>query len=234
MANIVTRSTHLCERRLSDAQYDCDAWSRYPHHRWLFNKLDLSLKLGYNAGPGGTSVPVNGDYIVRPIMNLSGMGVGAKRVHLSRDDYKTVPPGYFWCEYFQGPHMTIDYEWQLVDGQTILRPIFAAQGYRTDKELYRFNAWKQKTPPLYHLPYWIQELSNVPRFNVEFINGQITEIHLRTNPNFPPNSTDIIPRWSDMTDDECEIFERLGFQYQTAFEDADGHLEIKRLGFYYK
>lgn len=30
---------------------DCEAWDKFPQHRSIFNKLDLALKLGYNAGP---------------------------------------------------------------------------------------------------------------------------------------------------------------------------------------
>jgi len=219
---------------LDSVEYDCDAWQRYPQHRWVFNKLDLSLKLGYLAGPGGTSVPIDGDYIVRPIINLSGMGVGANRMQINKGDYTKVPPGYFWCEYFHGPNYTVDYEWQVVDDVTILRPVFAAQGCRTSADLYRFSGWRRIDPPYFKLPTWIAGLCNVPRFNIEFIHDKIIEIHLRPGVDFPFESTRIIPLWSDMTSEECKIFERMGFQLHTNFDDADGHLAVKRLGFYYK
>lgn len=219
---------------MSEVQYDCDAWTRYPQHRWIFNKLDLSLLLGYCAGPGGTSVPQDDDYVVRPIMNLSGMGAGAKQQFIACNDFKTVEPGYFWCEYFQGKHTTVDYEWQMIDDLHVLRPIFAAEGYRTNKELYRFSAWRRVTPPLWPLPKWINSLRDVPKFNIEFIDDKIIEIHLRSGIDFPDKATQIIPRWSDMSDSDCAVFDRLGFNYKTDFDDADGHLNTKRLGFYYK
>jgi len=214
--------------------YDSDAWNKYPQHRWLFNKLELSLKLGYNAGPAGVSVPSDGDYIVRPIMNLSGMGVGARRVQLERGDSNTVKPGEFWCEYFHGPNVSIDYEWQQMDDFRILRPVFAAQGYRTSSELYRFNAWKRIEPPHWQLPSWISKLDDVPRINIEFIHDQIIEIHLRPGVDFPDGATHIIPIWSDMNDADCEQFVRRGYKLQLNHDDADGHLDVYRLGFFYR
>lgn len=213
-----------------NCEFDRDAYIRYPDNNWVYNKLLLSERLGYNAGPGGVSVPHNGDYVVRPIMNLSGMGVGARCMHLEKNDCSSVPPGYFWCEYLYGSHTTIDYEW----AYETLTPVFAANGYRTSVELYRFSAWKKIAPPQFALPKWINELGNVPRINIEFINDKIIEIHLRSGVDFPQEATEIIPRWDDMSDADCEIFTRLGYNYHADFEDADGHLEITRLGFFFK
>lgn len=220
---------------MSKVVYDNDAWHHYPQHRSFFNKLELSLKLGYTAGPSGVNVPNNNEYIVRPIMNLNGMGVGASKTYITTDNLTAVPPGYFWCEYFYGNHISIDYEWQQKDyGPPVLCPIFAAQGYRSDLELYRFNSWRQIQIPYIPLPEWISVLSDVPRINIEFINDKIIEIHLRAGVDFPPGATEIIPKWSDMPDDECAIFTRQGFKYIDNFDDAEGQLDIKRLGFYYR
>lgn len=214
--------------------YDSEAWSYYPQHRWLFNKLELSLKLGYVAGPGGTSVPEDGDYIVRPIYNLSGMGVGAKRMQLTRGDYNSVPPGYFWCEYFHGPNITVDYEWDMVDDLRVLRPVFAAQGFRSSQDLYRFNAWKKIEPPFWRLPDFIKNLYDVPRINIEFIHDKIIEIHLRPGVDFPGESTQIIPVWSDMDESDFELYKKLGYKLFLNHDSADGHLDVFRLGFYYR
>jgi len=236
MASIAIRYTRYWQTKLSNGVvYDCDAWNRYPRHRWLFNKLDLSLKLGYAAGPGGTSVPSDGDYIVRPIMNLSGMGVGATRQQLKRNDYKTVPPGYFWSEFFHGPNVSVDYEWVVEGSKNMLKPVFAAEGYRTSSDLYRFNGWKRIDPPYWDLPEWIKELHDVPRFNIEFVYDKIIEIHLRPGNDFPDGATQIIPIWSDMSGHDIDRFIRAGYTQVTNFDDADGHLkEVKRLGFLWK
>ena len=84
---------------------DVDAWSIYPRFTSWYNKLWLSERLRYKCGPAGVRVPAKGTYIVRPIYNLLGMGLGAKYMFLS-PDYKEnqIPPGHFWCEKFEGFH----------------------------------------------------------------------------------------------------------------------------------
>lgn len=179
-------------------------------------------------------MPSRGDYIVRPIYNLSGMGVGARRMQLNPGDHHSVKPGEFWCTYFHGPNVTVDYEWDRVDGEMVLRPVFAAQGYRSGDDLYRFNGWQRIEPPHWRLPDWINELVDVPRINIEFIHDQIIEIHLRPGVDFPDGATQIIPIWVDMTDAECDVFFRAGYEMHLNGDDADGHLPVPRLGFFYK
>ena len=65
---------------------DCDVYVKYPKHRKWFNKLWLSEMLGYKCGPGGTDIPEDGVYVVRPIYNLGGMGAGAKVVQTAVGD----------------------------------------------------------------------------------------------------------------------------------------------------
>ena len=65
-----------------DLVNDVDAWSKYPRYTSWYNKLWLSERLGYKCGPAGVPVPVKGTYIVRPIYNLLGMGLGAKYMFL--------------------------------------------------------------------------------------------------------------------------------------------------------
>ena len=52
---------------------------------WALDKLILSRKLGYNCGPTGLDVPVAGVYIVRPCVNMLGLGLGAQQVWLDKE-----------------------------------------------------------------------------------------------------------------------------------------------------
>ena len=88
---------------------DYQAWEAYPQYRWIYNKLELALELGYEAGPACVPVKKTGDYIVRPVYNLYGMGIGAVKKHFDRYkdaedliNHEHIPPGYFWCEWFDG------------------------------------------------------------------------------------------------------------------------------------
>ena len=62
-------SASLAEKRLKKIDEDEEAWVAFPHHRWVFNKLEVALKLGYAAGPACVPVQHDGMDIVRPIYN---------------------------------------------------------------------------------------------------------------------------------------------------------------------
>jgi hypothetical protein len=219
---------------LSSIIYDTDAWQHYPHHRWVFNKLELSLKLGYAAGPGGVPVPSPGYYIVRPIYNLSGMSVGAKRVFIDADNFNLVKPGEFWCEAFDGAQITVDYAWTHKHPYRP-SPVFAAQGYRTHTSLYRFNAWRRIPLPTISNPMWFDQFSDIPQFNVEYIGTKIIEIHLRAGIDFPDGATNIIPVWEDSAQEQhAYMSTRSNWTWHPDLDDADGHLDVPRMGFYYR
>ena len=57
---------------------------RHIQYRWVFNKLDVSLRLAYRAS-AGISVKQTGWYIVDPIYNPYGMGIGAHKKWLDAD-----------------------------------------------------------------------------------------------------------------------------------------------------
>jgi hypothetical protein len=100
------------------AEEDFQAWELYKNteHRWVFNKLEIALRQGLGAGPASTAPDRNGIYIYRPIYNLYGMGIGAKKFEYDKEtmydsliNNDVVPPGYFWCEWLEGEHLSIDY-----------------------------------------------------------------------------------------------------------------------------
>lgn len=37
---------------------DYEAWEEYPQYRWLFNKLEVSSKLGYDCGPACVPIKI--------------------------------------------------------------------------------------------------------------------------------------------------------------------------------
>jgi len=65
---------------------DSDAWlACHDDDLWIFDKAILAKKLGHISGPRGVNVPAAGEYIVRPVMNIMGMGRGG-----SLDPYSEV------------------------------------------------------------------------------------------------------------------------------------------------
>ena len=98
---------------------------------WIFDKSILSRKLGFKCGPAGIPVPKPGNYVVRPCVNLEGMGKGASIKHIKDSSWDIVPAGYFWQELFTGRHISVDFEYQ--------KQIRATEGFRTSKNLMMFN-----------------------------------------------------------------------------------------------
>ena len=158
-----------------------------PDDLWCVDKLILSKKLGYVCGPAGV-VPPPGKYIVRPIMNLRMMSVGARIQCLDSD---SIPDGYFWCELFAGRHLSFDYHW----GKQTL----AVEGFRTEPtRLDRFSHWTRLDQD-FKLPEILQTVADrYEWFNVEVIGDRVIEVHFRYNDDFANHdATTIIPVWSD-------------------------------------
>src|SRR5210317_1934131 len=76
---------------------------------WVYNKLLLNHRLRHLCGPTGVPVPYSGYYIVRPSINLLGMGRFSRKemIYKYTDHFH---PAEFWCEVFEGEHISIDYQ----------------------------------------------------------------------------------------------------------------------------
>ena len=155
---------------------------------WCVDKLILSKKLGYVCGPAGIAPAVPGNYVVRPIVNLKMMSVGATIQYLDSD---SIPDGYFWCEMFTGSHLSFDYNW----GKQTL----AVEGFRNDPtRLDRFSRWT-KINADFKLPEILQTIANKYQWlNVEVIGDKVIEVHFRYNDDFANhNANTIIPVWRE-------------------------------------
>jgi len=230
---------------MSQVIEDYQAWEAYPNYRWVFNKLELSLRLGYHAGPAGIPVKQYGDYIVRPIYNPYGMGIGAHKKWLSpvmEDEmscHKHIPPGYFWCEWFNGNHYSIDYKrgknWKNTHSDWI--PLNATQGFhQNDDNLSKFQSWRIIEPPHIDLPQWVHDI-DVEELKIENKDDKITEIHLRSGNDIAllgNIGTEFYPIWQG---DDYKHLEHLEFVPNLDEDEdysADGNLKDIRLGYYKK
>lgn len=203
---------------------DTDAWIKYPKHRNFFNKLWLSDQLGYKCGPAGLPPLQSGEYVVRPIYNLRGMGLGARFEWIEANDWNALDPGYFWCEKFTGRHISASFEF--VHGKIgQWKPVSAFEGFRDkDAPLYKFNKWiKVSVDDVPFVPRLLNVLSDVKHINIEFIGNKVIEVHLRETPD--PDYDELIPVWES---DQIESSN----QFIKSEDDADGRLPEKRLGFF--
>lgn len=163
-----------------------------PDHIWVMDKLILSRKLGYNCGPVGLDVPQPDYYIVRPCVNMLGLGLGAKKMWLEKDTCD-LPLGYFWCEWFEGFHNSVDY----YNGKQML----CVQGNKPEDTFTRWKEWI-RTEKRFEFPTIIKELvQHHPWMNCEFIGNKLIEVHLRRNQDFDGSINHFIPVWEGETVD---------------------------------
>lgn len=204
---------------------DIEAYKRYKHHRKWFNKLWFSESMGYNCGPASIAPDKSGWYIVRPIMNLSGMSVSAEKVWIEAGDLSKVQPGYFWCEWFDGEQYSVTYKYS--NG---FKPISCWKAERDVANLYRFKRWIRSG---YYpaAPDVCNQLFDIEKINVEFINDNPIEVHLRTSPD--PDYNELIPVWKG-EEQMVDIYTKLGYSYINSFDDAEGFLKTPRIGFLVK
>jgi hypothetical protein len=166
-----------------------DAWINCEtNDLWLFDKLILSRKLGYKCGPAGVPVPTPGNYIVRPVTNIIGMGKGASFKYIEHDT-KDLPAGSFWCQIFEGRHLSVDYHYG--------SPILTVEGFRNPGDpLWKFSKWQKCAEHLF-MPIELSLLRKFEYVNIEYIGKRVIEVHLRGNPDFVHGNTVAIPVWND-------------------------------------
>ena len=171
---------------MTDISGETAAWQNTdPDQLWVFDKLILARKMGYHAGPAGTDVPEPGYYCVRPCVNALGLGLGASRQWLDNNT-DHLPLGSFWCEWFSGRHLSVDYRYGV---QTL-----CAEGTNHSRDLSRWQRW-QLTEDRAPLPGILDLFKTRPAVNCEFIGGRLIEVHLRANPDFRWGNTEYIPVW---------------------------------------
>ena len=216
---------------------DYESYQKYPHHHKWFNKLYIAELFGYDCGPCGTAPTKDGTYVVRPIYNLSGMGVGAHVKEIKAGDDRSVPAGYFWCEYLTGKHYSANYRWQydrdMINGKW-LQPWKGSscwEGTNMPINLTKFVEWK-RSDYIPEVPDELVCLRDVGVINVEFKGNQVIEVHLRPSPD--PDYDHIIPVWASDLGVKKQHMETHGYNFVNSYDDADGQLDDPRIGFLVK
>lgn len=160
---------------------DVEAWAVNTEHRWAYNRLDIAAaQRTVQYGPMGVPVPDDAfPVIVKPIMNLWGMGRGAvfceDRAAFDALGYKA---GFMWMTAFFGDHVSTD---AFVEFGTIS---WSAQALGVPSAPDRFDAWflgHQDEDALMLVRKFCRQ--QLPRYrgpiNVETIGDGIIEVHLR-------------------------------------------------------
>ena len=184
-------------------------WKTTPVEKlWVLDKLLLSRTLGYECGPTGIDVDKPGTYIVRPCVNALGLGLGAEKVYLNGST-NHLPYGYFWCEWFDGRHFSVDYEY----GKQKL----CVEGFKSANTFTHWDRWVKVAKQIV-LPNELAQFKEEPILNVEYIDGKAIEVHLRENEDFADGISEFIPVWQGQDTDPPS-----GFTYRH-YPDVHGRI----------
>lgn len=224
------------------AEEDFQSWRIYPQYRNLFNKLELALAQGLHAAPAAVNPLHSGYYISRPIYNLYGMGIGAKKFWYEDSMYNEllnnaiVPPGHFWCEWIDGDHLSVDFHRNPKNGIFYTRSIWQGRHYTSDN-LTQFATWERLENNMH--PYdikldlpWNDE--KVVAINLELKGKYVIEAHLRLG-NDPWDDLEIgtvvRPVWDNTPIDNTKEF-RGNLHNDMEYYTASGYLSNVRKGYY--
>ena len=198
-----------------------EAWDRISLDDYKYlDKLYLAKLMGYTCGPMGFPVPKKDKYIVRPVINPMGLGLGTLTMEMEGDTDKycvtgntNLYIGYFWCEFFKGRHISVDYHY----GQQVL----AVEGFKSGSTFMLWNKW-QKVDVHIPLPPQLEGLAKRhPILNVEYVDGNPIEVHFRENVDFCiPGMEEFIPVFEKYKDDKDPIPNKPGYTY---YEYPDIH-----------
>ena len=160
-----------------------------PNHLWALDKLIISRKLKYICGPTGIEVPKPGYYIVRPCVNAMGLGLGDQKMFIENNT-DHLPLGYFWCEWFEGRHLSIDYH----KGKVSL----VVEGFKSEDTFTKWSKWEEiddYEAMMYSIefPEILKEFKDFEWVNCEFIGNKLIEVHFRKNEDFQWENTVFIP-----------------------------------------
>ena len=211
----------------SGARADLIAWNKYPQLRCWYNKLYVAEQFSYACGPAGIPPPKPDNYVVRPIINMAGMGLNSRIVHLDNDTVKTkVPPGYFWMQRFIGRQLSIDY----VKESHGWIQLNAYQGSNFEDDLTRFSKWERVKDKI-DIPKEFQPIldSGIEKINFECIvttdGPKILEVHLR-------NGFDHMMKWKEIVPVfKGDPIRRSGYRYVEGYTDGWGQLLYPRIGY---
>ncbi|VVU94654.1 hypothetical protein CPAV1605_379 [seawater metagenome] len=160
---------------------DVDAWEKYPVYRKIYNKLDLALEQNIAAGPIGI-IPQNFPIVIKPIINLFGMSRGFKKINNITEYEENIKDGYFWMTYFPGKQYNFDFV--ILNGN--IKTICAIYSKDNKDGSFNYHQFLQNYKISNKIKNWIKK--NMKNYtgclNMEVIDNNIIEAHLRLNGDF--------------------------------------------------
>ena len=160
---------------------DFDAWVKFKSYRHIYDKLFIAYSQNIECGPMGI-YPKKYPIIIKPIINLFGMSRGFKIINCEIDYNNNIKDGFFWMEYFPEEQLNLDLI--IINGEIKFYAALLSKDnqdgtfdYHESLPNYKINS---------KLEEWVRiNLKNyIGCLNLEIINDNIIEAHLRLNGDF--------------------------------------------------
>ena len=85
---------------------DTEAYTIYTNHNKVYNKLELFKFQNIECNPFPCK-PSKFPIVSKPIINLFGMGLNAKKINNVKQFNRELPSNNFWCSFLDGEHLNI-------------------------------------------------------------------------------------------------------------------------------
>ncbi len=231
---ILDKRRHLfasAEPRRDVGVSDPEAWRLNPAHRWVYDRLQVALSQGLRAAPVEEDPAAFGfarDEVVfvKPIINLEGMGRGARE---ARAGDLPADPGSFWSERLEGRHVSSDC--LVREGEILWRSdtVASAEHHRHRPLVWRVGHPCPEVDRV--LQAWV--CTYLPDYtgicNLETIGGQVSEVHLRGSNGFLELYPEgFVAAWAELVDSgRWPGLEPMGEGYVLSlFTDDEGVVDL--------
>lgn len=174
----------VCPEDVRIPTEDGDAYTWYPRHKWIYNKLAIAESQDLACGPHGLDPP-NFPVFSKPIYNMRGMGAGSRVLRSAKEYRQFQRPGHMWMPLFEGEHVSSDAAavdgeirwWRHVIGRPLEGGMFdywtVLGEARPEIEAY-CGAWTRRNLAGY-----------TGMLNFETIGARIIEAHMRFSDQWP-------------------------------------------------
>ncbi len=165
-----------CPKSIKIPVNDLEAWKYNERHRFAYNKLQLAEFQNLKCAPMPI-IPSQFPVVVRPIINLYGMGLQSYLVSDKKEFNKLWYHTGFWSEYLEGDH--ISYDLILINGQ--IKWYMCFQGFKLDGFHGAFDYWKSCKKDIPDtMTLWLKLFGDYTGcINIECIGKYMIECHLR-------------------------------------------------------
>jgi len=163
---------------------DGDAWSWYPDHKWVYDKLRVAESQDFVCGPHGL-MPPSFPVFSKPVFNMRGMGIGSRILRTEREYKANQRPGHIWTPILEGEHISTDVA--VVDGEAA----WWRHTFGKPLEGGMFDYWTVLAEPNpaveEYCGAWLRRnlRGYTGMVNFETIGARIIEVHLRFADQWP-------------------------------------------------